>query len=125
VGSTTPRIRQLARQCPRSATYIRLSEPISRGTVTGQRNSTTRLRGQLSRRVAAGLQPKRKRNGEAIGVRRGDEFFRVGTLFVFKPGPKRGRRLSQYSRIGGKMTGAGATGPAPNRFRLADHLNLR
>src|SRR5215472_16227937 len=35
------------------------------------------------------------------------------------------RRLRQHSRIGGKMPSAGATSSAPNRFRLADHLNLR
>src|SRR5262249_10277666 len=49
----------------------------------------------------------------------------LGTLLIFKSGLTRIWGFREYSGIGGKMPGAGATSSAPNRFRLADHLYLR
>ena len=82
------------------------------------------LGGELSRGIAAGLQPERERHGEATGVRRGDELFGVGTLLVLEACLEGIRRLCEHTGIGGKIAAAGATGPAPNRFRLADHVSL-
>src|SRR5580700_9959412 len=80
------------------------------------------LGGELSRGIAAGLQAKRERHGEAPGMRRGDELFGVGALLIFEPGLERIRRLCEHAGIGGKIAAAGATRAAPDRLRLADHV---
>src|SRR6266853_4001814 len=81
-----------------------------------------RLGVELCGRVASALQPKCKRHGEAAGIRGGDQFFGVGTLLVFEPGSKGIRGFGEHAGVGGKISVAGGAGPAPNRFRLADHV---
>src|ERR1700722_19669346 len=80
------------------------------------------LGGELSRGIAAGLQPERQRHGEATGMRRGDELFGVGTLLIFEPCLERIRGLCEHAGIGGKIAAAGATGAVPNRLCFADHV---
>jgi len=77
---------------------------------------------QWPRRNCFGLHCHWRYAGEATGVRRGDELFRVRPLLVFEPGPERIRGFCEHTGIGGKMTVAGATSSAPDRFRLADHV---
>src|SRR5580704_18378863 len=71
------------------------------------------LGGKLGRGIAAGLQPKRERHGEATVVRRGDELFGVGALLVLKACLERIRHLCEHAGIGGKIATAGATSAVP------------
>src|SRR5262249_53976358 len=79
---------------------------------------------KLGRREARGLQLERQRHGEATGMSGGDQFFGIGTLFVFEAGLERVGRLLEYAGIGGEVAIAGASRAAPNRFCLADHWSL-
>src|SRR5262249_38546635 len=65
---------------------------------------------------------KRQRHGEAAGVGRGDQLFRIGALLILETGFEGIRGVGEHAGIGGQMTVAGASGAAPNRSRLADHV---
>src|SRR5262245_24369201 len=83
------------------------------------------LGAELRRRIASALQPKGQGHGEAPSMGGSDQLFGIGAPLVLEARPERVRGLRQHAGIGGKMTAAGAAGPAPNCFRLADHLSLR
>src|SRR5262245_38089015 len=87
----------------------------------GDRGLGAELRG----RIASALQPKGQGHGKAPGMGGSDQLFGIGAPLVLEARPERVRGLRQHAGIGGKMTAAGAAGPAPNCFRLADHLSLR
>jgi molybdenum-dependent DNA-binding transcriptional regulator ModE len=60
-----------------------------------------------------------------LGVRRAMSSSGLMPFLFSKTRPKRIWGLRKHSGIGGNMTGAGATGLPPHRFRLSDHLRLR
>src|SRR6476469_3793380 len=55
-------------------------------------------------------------------MRGGDQRFGGGTLLVFEPGSKGIRGFGEHAGVSGKISVAGAAGPAPHRFRFADHV---
>src|SRR4029077_527725 len=83
------------------------------------------LGGELGGSKAGSLHPECESHGEATSVRRGDELFGVGAFLVFEPGPERIRCIHEDAGLRGKIATARATRATPNRFRLADHGNLR
>ena len=46
----------------------------------------------------------------------------LSAFLVFEPGPEGIRGFGEHAGISGKISVSGATGPAPKRFRLADHV---
>src|SRR5271169_1645365 len=86
------------------SSFIRLSEPISRGTVTGQRNSTTRLR--------VSCPTSRTSEHSSAGARGGDVRM-FGCLPLDEPPRRRsafyrGRSCHLRTRLGAPVCGLGA-----------------
>src|SRR5262249_10512197 len=79
------------------------------------------------RRLAGAAELKRQRHGEAAGMRRGDQFLRVGALAVAEERGERIRRLAQRAALRGQAATAVLARAVPDRGRIPNdrrHVSL-
>src|SRR5262249_3904785 len=68
---------------------------------------------ELLRRMPGAAEAKGQRHGEAAGMRRRDQLFRIGALAVAEPGGEGVRRIGERTALGGERTAPVLAGAAP------------